>query len=390
MTLFDAITVESLSGGSETVTGETLPIDRSTKLAKLAHLLKDHIGTLSNKTINEVSIANGLGKVAQSQAAAVRDILHPHRNGENRGRVNVYAAKRRDEIARINEVKRLKRLELEKIIRRLGMSATPCEIREEAYRVGFGQVSSAMLMAVRNSIAPKRIKRAAGNSKNKGVINPGDYVVEVFIEQLSCRSCGSHRTKAKYQGGSRSKVLDSDGNVTHQIRVCKNCNYESVIPWNGKPFDSRGLIAKHATMKACSICKKMLGRDAYGTRSPKTPDLWKPACRQCVNARSIDAEFMKLLSTYGITKDEYDATLILQQNRCAICNKEGRPKKNGTRRLVLDHCHATGKFRGLLCDKCNLGIGHFEHDISLFAKASNYINSFYRTNQRKEVHHGSS
>lgn len=48
----------------------------------------------------------------------------------------------------------------------------------------------------------------------------------------------------------------------------------------------------------------------------------------------------------------------------------------GARRLVFDHCHATDKFRGWLCDNCNSGLGSFKDDIERFKKTILYLERF--------------
>lgn len=68
-------------------------------------------------------------------------------------------------------------------------------------------------------------------------------------------------------------------------------------------------------------------------------------CRACASAAQHGAMVAK---TYGITAVEYDALLAAQGGRCAICR--ARPK---TKRLAVDHNHATGAVRGLLCSRCN-------------------------------------
>lgn len=59
-----------------------------------------------------------------------------------------------------------------------------------------------------------------------------------------------------------------------------------------------------------------------------------------------------------------------QDFKCAICRtlEADLPKK-----LHLDHCHATGKIRGLLCARCNLGLGHFLDNKGLLQKAIDYL-----------------
>lgn len=68
-----------------------------------------------------------------------------------------------------------------------------------------------------------------------------------------------------------------------------------------------------------------------------------------------------LMRQYGLTIDEYDAMVVQQGNVCAICKQPETAERNGVKyRLAVDHCHKTGKVRGLLCFKCNSAIGQFE------------------------------
>lgn len=63
-----------------------------------------------------------------------------------------------------------------------------------------------------------------------------------------------------------------------------------------------------------------------------------------------------LQKQYGITVDDYEAMFKRQGGQCAICLDAKIWKRRRT--LVVDHCHATGKVRGLLCNQCNTAIGH--------------------------------
>jgi len=71
-----------------------------------------------------------------------------------------------------------------------------------------------------------------------------------------------------------------------------------------------------------------------------------------------------LYNKYGITSKEYDDMVREQDNKCAICEEpESRLDDNGyPMRLCVDHDHVTGEVRGLLCSKCNLGIGYLRSD----------------------------
>ena len=72
---------------------------------------------------------------------------------------------------------------------------------------------------------------------------------------------------------------------------------------------------------------------------------------------------------YGIGLVEYTQMLEVQGGVCAIC---GCPCATG-RRLAVDHCHTTGKVRGLLCGNCNKGLGSFKDDPRLIRKAIDYL-----------------
>lgn len=76
-----------------------------------------------------------------------------------------------------------------------------------------------------------------------------------------------------------------------------------------------------------------------------------------------------LKSRYGITMEDYYQMLAHQENRCAICNIEA------TKTLDVDHCHETGKVRGLLCNNCNRGIGHLKDNSEMLRKAADYIDN---------------
>jgi hypothetical protein len=70
---------------------------------------------------------------------------------------------------------------------------------------------------------------------------------------------------------------------------------------------------------------------------------------------------------YGLSRADYDALLKRQGGVCAICAK--RSEKT----LCVDHCHATGTIRGLLCPKCNRGLGYLADDQSALIAALAYL-----------------
>lgn len=78
----------------------------------------------------------------------------------------------------------------------------------------------------------------------------------------------------------------------------------------------------------------------------------------------------KYYSRYGITLEIYNRIFEEQAGCCAICGKHQIEFK---RRLAVDHCHSSGHVRGLLCTRCNLGLGCFNDGTKLLSSAINYL-----------------
>jgi hypothetical protein len=72
---------------------------------------------------------------------------------------------------------------------------------------------------------------------------------------------------------------------------------------------------------------------------------------------------------YGITEEELTAMYEAQEGRCSIC----KTHEDETGTLNIDHCHTTGKVRGLLCKPCNMGLGYFKDDNSRLIAAAKYL-----------------
>lgn len=75
---------------------------------------------------------------------------------------------------------------------------------------------------------------------------------------------------------------------------------------------------------------------------------------------------------YGITEADYQEILDSQSGGCAIC---GAATSGNAQipNLAVDHCHTSGRVRGLLCHNCNVGVGAFRDDPELMAKAAEYV-----------------
>jgi hypothetical protein len=94
-------------------------------------------------------------------------------------------------------------------------------------------------------------------------------------------------------------------------------------------------------------------------------------------ARDANPDYFKnadLKRTYGITLEWYNTKLAEQNGACAICLQPEKVEIRGKLlMLAVDHDHATGQVRGLLCSNCNRGIGHLDHDMARLQAAIHYL-----------------
>jgi hypothetical protein len=93
-------------------------------------------------------------------------------------------------------------------------------------------------------------------------------------------------------------------------------------------------------------------------------------CKPCDAFR----EWKSLLpKRYGITYEQYTEMLESQAEQCAICGSKCANNARTSGKLFVDHCHTSGAVRGLLCSKCNHGLGLFNDDIDRLRSAINYL-----------------
>jgi len=121
--------------------------------------------------------------------------------------------------------------------------------------------------------------------------------------------------------------------------------------------------------KQCRLCCEWLPVELfYANPTPK--DGLHNRCIRC-------ARDEKYIRDYGITADDYEALLEQQGNVCKICH---RPERNG-KQLSIDHDHTCcpgrkscgGCIRGLLCNRCNMGIGYLGEDLDRLQSAIDYL-----------------
>ncbi|MDQ3747961.1 MAG: endonuclease VII domain-containing protein [Acidobacteriota bacterium] len=117
-----------------------------------------------------------------------------------------------------------------------------------------------------------------------------------------------------------------------------------------------GFIEKVSYRPDCKECKRLESRNRHARRTPEqNTNLYRKS---------------RLKYNYGITLDRYYELLEKQNGVCAIC---GEPQNIETHSLSVDHCHVTGKVRGLLCHKCNIALGLMRDNVLLLINAIEYL-----------------
>jgi len=115
-------------------------------------------------------------------------------------------------------------------------------------------------------------------------------------------------------------------------------------------------------IKVCGTCREPKPvTDFY--RIAKGVDYWRSDCKDCQKTkRRLTYRADLLRREYGVTLAQYDEMLARQGGLCAICRKPETTRRSSGEVLPLavDHDHATGGVRGLLCMRCNLLTGVFE------------------------------
>lgn len=140
------------------------------------------------------------------------------------------------------------------------------------------------------------------------------------------------------------------------MKTCTKCRVDKPLAkfWPDKR-------RKSGRMARCKRCKVDDARDYRRAR----PELGK-----AIYLRNKDAVRERLLRRkYGVGLADYAAMLVAQDGCCAICDKEEPPDKM----LDVDHDHATGVVRGLLCTNCNRMVGHAHDSADLLEAGATYL-----------------
>lgn len=129
---------------------------------------------------------------------------------------------------------------------------------------------------------------------------------------------------------------------------------------------SKGNESKYGRQNICKSCENKRIREsnriAYNKEYAK-----RKRQENCPKFKRTERN-QNLKRFYGITIEDFELMLNNQNGVCKICSSD-----NGGNTLHVDHCHSTGKVRGLLCGKCNTAIGLMNDDIDVLLSAIKYL-----------------
>lgn len=159
-------------------------------------------------------------------------------------------------------------------------------------------------------------------------------------------------------------------------KKCTKCKIEKELTEYHK--HKNGKNGLRATCKVCNKIEHQLwvdnNRDKTRANSAKFAKVNRDKCnaklKRYRKKYPEKEKSRRLKKRYGITLDDYNDMLKNQNECCDICKKH---KTTWKIPLNVDHCHTTGKVRGLLCGQCNRGIGIFEDNPDFLENAKKYL-----------------
>lgn len=200
-----------------------------------------------------------------------------------------------------------------------------------------------------------------------------------------CRDCGQAKPVTEFFADKKRK--DGYGIRCKPCYMAQQAIYRMREPWHKTDPGT----------KRCVLCKEIKPESDF-TRNKGFHDGLDRTCRACAaernaaytraNREALNASALRryhantdryadysLKRHYGMSRGDYDRMLAEQGGRCAIC---GSTSPNGVRisRFHVDHCHETGRVRGLLCENCNKGIGLFHDNPDLIMLAIKYLERY--------------
>lgn len=226
--------------------------------------------------------------------------------------------------------------------------------------------------------------------------------IEIIDGKKLCAKCGETKTCTEYGANKQSPsgltsycltCLAAKAREQRATPEGKKRHYESTVRWVDKVAASG--VVRSDRVKLCLRCREEKTFDLF-PKNRRTKEGIGTYCLTCsaevvrqrrqteegAQAHRDSSKRWRDSNTtrnkdnhanwrYGLNHGQYDAMLAAQEGKCAIC-KTTEPG-TGMVRFAIDHCHSSGKVRGLLCSNCNRGLGYFKDDPARIRRAIDYV-----------------
>lgn len=194
------------------------------------------------------------------------------------------------------------------------------------------------------------------------------------VPMNKCRECRRLHDKKRYEANKIKALRDTDKTIecprcgTVRLQYTKNGIKTSCKPCSDKwRAENREYILKYQ-------------RESIAQKRQENPEKYKAIQDKHRRENPESVKFQQAKSKakkFGLTVEQYAEMVKAQNNLCSICGKPETAiisKKDPTpRALHIDHDHATGKVRALLCSGCNTGLGAFRDNPMLLCAAAEYV-----------------
>ena len=199
----------------------------------------------------------------------------------------------------------------------------------------------------------------------------------------TCTKCGIEQDESCF-----NRRMSRHGQPLYA--ACKKC----MVAYGYRAAEKRVVEYVEGATKVCIRCGEEKALSLYNNNRFHKDGKYN-YCRAC-NAKAC-SEYHKLKKsgewtkkcnierTHNLTMEDYNNLLAHQNGVCAICkqpetavfkNTRGKETTVKDKLLAVDHCHTTGKIRGLLCSKCNTAIGLLKEDLNLVLAAGVYLEEY--------------
>lgn len=188
----------------------------------------------------------------------------------------------------------------------------------------------------------------------------------------TCKTCKKEKSLSEFSAHSKCKFgvrpECKECRTVRQLEYQKN-NQQAYLAYQKQHYFDNNEQYKDYAIGHRDVRNK-IRRERYANNTKYREEQKKLSIQY--NAKNpLVKKRQRIKKAYGLSLEEFESMLKKQNNSCAICGF----KDDGNKSFFpfVDHCHSSDIVRGLLCSKCNFGLGNFNDDIQLLKNAIKYL-----------------